>query len=123
MPNELPTAAELRRRFEVSEASVDHEPRVAVLSDALRTGDDPRHVLSYLRGLGIAIASLNDLHDAIANLDDEEELGAFHCQEGVAVSHASDGWWLVFVDDQKAPPLWEGREQFSSGSPRHAGDN
>jgi hypothetical protein len=36
-------------------------------------------------------------------LDDEEELGAWIVAEGVAVSVASDGTWLLFTDSEVAP--------------------
>lgn len=60
-------------------------------------------VLKYLRGFGATVRTVGDLHDAINALADEEELAAFRCREGIAVSHASDGWWLLFVDEPRDP--------------------
>ena len=70
-------------------------PRVS-LAEALRRGDDPLHILPYLAGLGLAVRSLDDL--LLINGDDtEEELHAFRVAEGVAISVASDGLWMLFV--------------------------
>lgn len=66
------------------------------LSAALATGDDPWQVLSYLDGLGIVVRCLDDLL-AINEDDTEEELHAFRCAEGIAVSIASHGQWLLFT--------------------------
>lgn len=71
-------------------------PRVS-LAEALRSGDDPLHVLPYMAGLGMAVGTLDDL--VAINADDtEEELHAFRVAEGVAVVIASDGLWMLFVE-------------------------
>lgn len=56
-------------------------------------------MLSYLSEFAAPVASLLDLYAAVCSLPDEEELSAFRCREGVAISHASDGWWILFTDD------------------------
>ena len=70
-------------------------PRVS-LSAALAAGDDSWRVLSYLSGCGHAIASLDDLL-AVNDDPEEDEIGAHAVEEGVALSRASDGFWLVFT--------------------------
>jgi hypothetical protein len=42
--------------------------------------------------------TLRGLATAVQNLQDEEELAAFWCDEGLAISCASDGWWVLFTD-------------------------
>ena len=42
--------------------------------------------------------TLRGLANAVQNLQEEEELAAFWCDEGLAISCASDGWWVVFTD-------------------------
>lgn len=64
-------------------------------AEAVRDGDDPLHILKYLSGLGLAINSLDDLLQINAD-EDEEEIHCFRVAEGVAVSVASDGLWLLF---------------------------
>lgn len=66
------------------------------LADCQATGRDPHSLLAYITSLvGRKISSLNDLM-AVSALDDEEEIGAFEVQEGVAISIASHGVWVVF---------------------------
>jgi hypothetical protein len=69
---------------------------VLSLSTALKAGDDPFHVLPYLAGLGLPVRQLDDLL-AINAAPDEEDLHAWRCHEGIAVSIASDGVWLLFT--------------------------
>lgn len=76
----------------------DHPPSTETVSlaAALVAGDDPWRIISYLSGLGIIVRNLDDL--LAINADPyEEELHAWPCQEGVAVSIASDGIWVLFV--------------------------
>jgi hypothetical protein len=70
-------------------------PRVS-LADAIRNGDDPLHLLSYMAGLGMPVASLDDLL-AINADETEEEIRSFRVAEGVAVTVASDGVWALFT--------------------------
>lgn len=72
------------------------ETATVSLSAALASGDDPWQVLSYLDGLGIVVRCLDDL-TAINEDDTEEELHAFRCAEGIAVSIASHGQWILFM--------------------------
>lgn len=97
--NDLPAFADLRRRFAPLEEGDDESALVMItsLEAALTEGHDPMRVLSYLHGLGVAVATLDDLHDGINHLPDEEELAAFRCREGVAISHASDNLWVLFT--------------------------
>ena len=90
-----PPFADLARRA----AYPDDPPAPAVLSlSAIIAGDaDPWGLLSYLVNLGRPVATLDDLFAAIGGLEDEDELGAFRCAEGVAVSQASDARWLLFI--------------------------
>lgn len=90
-----PSFAELRRRYQVLRGS---PARTVTLSSALVDGDDPLHILSYIRSLGVQPQTLQQLHSGINGLRDEEELFAFRCREGVAVSVASDDEWILFTD-------------------------
>ena len=91
----LPTYQAIRHMY----ADSDGDGAMTSLADALRTGDDLLHVLVYLNGLGCPVTTLPELLAAVRGLEDEgeEELAAFECQEGVAVSAASDGRWLLFT--------------------------
>ncbi len=62
---------------------------------ALREGDDPLHILPYLAGLGLAVTRLDDLLK-VNDDETEEEVRSFRVAEGVAVTVASDGIWLLF---------------------------
>ncbi len=77
------------------------EPDVAYVSfpDVLLGGPDPGHILTYLTTLGLPPPhSLQQLHDTINAIPDEEELKAWIVTEGVAVSVASDDAWFVFTE-------------------------
>jgi hypothetical protein len=64
-------------------------------SPSLPRKTDPLHVLPYLAGLGLTSRTLDDL--LLINADDtEEEVHSFRVAEGIAVSIASDGLWLLF---------------------------
>lgn len=70
---------------------------IVSLSECLRTGFDPQKVLAYVTGcLSIVVRQPQDLLQ-INQKQDEEELACFPCAEGVVLSHASEGWWLVFT--------------------------
>lgn len=87
-----PFAALLQR---YGEADISAAVTRIHFATALAAGDDPGHVLPYLRRLGFEIAHLNDL--LAINADPaEEELAAHPVTEGVAISIASEGTWLLF---------------------------
>lgn len=88
-----PLAALLRRYCADNDEPRD-VPKVS-LADAIRRGDDPLHILPYLAGIGVPVASLDDLL-AVNDDDTEEEIRSFRVAEGVAVTVASDGLWLLF---------------------------
>jgi hypothetical protein len=69
-------------------------PRVS-FTQSVRQGDDPLHIIPYLGGLGLPVHSLEDLL-AINGDETEEEIRSFRVAEGVAVTVASDGLWLLF---------------------------
>lgn len=69
---------------------------IVSLPQALVAGDDPWRIISYLSGLGIFVRTLDDLL-RINEDDSEEELHAWHCREGVAISVASDNAWVLFI--------------------------
>ncbi len=92
-----PFATLLQRYQHDREAGGDAEPGLAriSLSEALGRGDDPLHILPYLAELGLVVNTLEDL--LLINQDGtEEELHSFRVAEGVAVSVASEGAWLLF---------------------------
>jgi hypothetical protein len=95
MPDATETLAALLRRYSGDQDEALDVPRIS-LAEALRTGDDPLHILPYLAGLGLEIRKLDDLL-LIDGDDTEEELHAFRVAEGVAISIASDGLWMLFV--------------------------
>ncbi len=105
MNNDLPTAADLRQRYHYLELPEDGAPSIIPLRQAPAIGGEPARLMQYLRSLDLTIETLDDLYEGIAGLHDEEELSAFRCREGVAVSHASDGWWLIFIDDATDQPM------------------
>lgn len=93
MPQPGETFAALLRRYDLD----SHSPEImdASLAIALATRDDPLSVLAYLASLGLAVRSVSDLLQVNA-LDDEEELSAHPVREGVAISIASEGSWVLF---------------------------
>lgn len=94
VPDPTETLDTLLRRYSAEHDEPRDVPRVS-LTDALRSGDDPLHILPYLAGLGFAVRTLDDL--LLVNDDDtEEEVHSFRVAEGVAVTLASDGLWLLF---------------------------
>jgi hypothetical protein len=95
MTDQPETLEALLRRFCENFDEPRDVPRVS-LTDAILRGDDPLHLLPYLAGLGMPVASLDDLL-AINADDTEEEISAFRVAEGVAVTVASDGIWALFT--------------------------
>jgi hypothetical protein len=98
MTKNLPSFSQLRERY-----GPDGAATVATL---ISKAGEARRLIDYLRDLGQPIGALSDLMRGIRALEDEEELAAFECLEGVAVSHVSDGWWVLFVEpvEGKQPP-------------------
>lgn len=68
------------------------------LGDAVSDASFAKLVLAYLAGLGLSPTTLSDLLRSIDELEDEEDLSAIRCAEGVAVTSASDGWWVLFTE-------------------------
>lgn len=93
----LPSIRDLQKRYDPEEDDL-RVPENCLLSGGGLPRSNAKLVLDYLAGLGLSVMTLDDLVEAICGLEDEEELSAFRCQEGVAVANASDGWWLLFVD-------------------------
>jgi hypothetical protein len=87
--------AELLRRYRDGDDDEPGEVHRVSFAEAARSGDDPLHILKYLTGLGLAINSLDDLLQINAD-ETEDEIHCFRVAEGVAVSVASDGVWLLF---------------------------
>jgi hypothetical protein len=88
------TLAALLRRYCDQHDEPCQVPRVR-LSDAVQRGDDPLHILPYFATLGLPVRALNDLL-RINDDETEEEVRSFRVAEGVAVTVASDGLWLLF---------------------------
>lgn len=61
-------------------------------------------LLCYLSRHGRNVHTALDIVEAATSLAEEEEIAAYHCLEGVAVSHASEGWWLLFSFDDSLLP-------------------
>ncbi len=80
--------------------------------------NEEQRLIAYLKDLGFVVATSADVLNAIKVAQDEEELAAHQCVEGIAVSHASDGWWLLFPRDclDAEPPVRDGTEATNAGS-------
>jgi len=87
-----PTFRDVCRRYPAADGSA----AISVRLDQASGDSEAGRVLQYLGSFGLRVTNLNELFEAISRLDEEEELSAFRCREGVAVSHASDGWWILF---------------------------
>ena len=95
MPEQPEPFAGLLRRYRDGDDDEPGEVHRVSFAEAARRGDDPLHILKYLAGLGLAINNLDDL--LLINADEtEDEIHCFRVAEGVAVSVASDGVWLLF---------------------------
>lgn len=97
MDEEIETLEALLRRY----SGIEKLPEVQRVrfADALRTGDDPLHIIKYLASLGIDVRAPEDLLRLNGD-PDEEELTCFRIPEGVAATTASDDLWLVFEVDR-----------------------
>jgi hypothetical protein len=94
MTDPTETLAELLGRYRNEDEEVPDVPRVS-LAEAVRQGDDQLHILRYFATLGLPVRTLEDLL-AINEDETEEEVHCFRVAEGVAVTVASDGVWLLF---------------------------
>ena len=95
-PLQLPSFAELRRRY----ADDGEDPGFAVATWNSDIPPDEDHgciIINYLRGLGHSPRTLDQLRAVIDDLQDDE-IAAYRTREGLAVSQASDGWWVLFTD-------------------------
>jgi hypothetical protein len=88
-------------------------PAVAQAAEGVR-------LLTYLRGEGTEVRTATDIFEAVGALSDEEEIAAYRCLEGIAISHASDGWWLLFRYDE--PLLASTDARVSAAPSTHVGD-
>ncbi|MGD9637520.1 MAG: hypothetical protein AB7U85_00500 [Alphaproteobacteria bacterium] len=66
-------------------------------TEVLNGKPDPSGIVQYMQDLDINIKILIDLLK-INEDEDEEELYAHLCQEGIAISHKSDGLWFLFTN-------------------------
>ena len=96
MDEEIQTLEALLTRYSEIEKLPDVQ-RIK-FTDAVRTGDDPLHVIRYLATLGIEVREPADLL-RLNDDDNEEELVCFRIPEGVAATINSDDSWLVFEVD------------------------
>ncbi len=97
MDQEIQTLEALLSRYSEVEKLPDVQ-RIKFV-DAVRTGEDPLHVIKYLATLGIQVREPDDLL-RLNDDDNEEELVCFKIPEGVAATINSDDSWLVFEVDQ-----------------------
>jgi hypothetical protein len=94
MPTPSETAVELLDRLG---ALPDCPLTVVRLAETRPDGtSEASRILAYLAGLGHPVRRLSDLVRTLDALPDEEELSAHRVREGVLVSHASDGWFILF---------------------------
>jgi len=92
-----PSFSDLYQRYAFNDVSLS----TVVRFDEADQCREAQNLVRYLNSFGFRISTTADLFDAIQALEGEEELAAFRCHEGVAVSHASDGWWILFEE----PPV------------------
>lgn len=85
----------LLERFGVADSSQETEIVSVSLSTALGSTVDPSGILGYVAGLGIIVRTPDDLM-RVNEVADEEELSAHLVAEGVAVTIASQGEWILF---------------------------
>jgi hypothetical protein len=96
MDNDIQTLETLLARFSYIE-KLPEVQRVR-FADAVRTGEDPLHIIKYLGTLGIEVKAPADLF-RLNDDPNEEELVCFWIPEGVAATINSDDSWLVFEVD------------------------
>ena len=89
-----PPLADLLGRFGIDSATGVERAQLPLTTINGEAG----RILAYLRGFGWRISSAADVLRAVTALEDEEELSAFAVLEGVALTHASDGWWVLLTD-------------------------
>lgn len=58
-------------------------------------------LLTFLDIMGHCPESLHDLAAALQGLEDEDDLAWWAVPEGLAVTSASDGWWLLIREADK----------------------
>lgn len=94
----VPGLADLVARYSADDPDEDPPapPTGLTLDEARTRPGEHRRVIAYLTGLGIEVRQVDDLL-RINDDPDEEELHAWRCREGIAVSVASDGTWLLFT--------------------------
>lgn len=85
----------LLTRFGAADTLESVEVVSVSLAVALATANDPLDILGYLASIGIAVSRLEDIM-RINGVADEEELSAHRVAEGVAVTVASQGEWVLF---------------------------
>lgn len=95
MPPAFESLDDVLRRYGDPDCPLPEVTRVG-LAQAFARGDDPLHVLGYLRGLGIPVHGLDDLLRINAD-PEEDEVRSFRVTEGVAVVVASHGAWVLFT--------------------------
>lgn len=95
MNDQLPSVAALLDRFAPNRAAP--LPPVASLSWHGRQRPEVQRLLDYLAAFGPLPKSPEELLTTIHSLPNEEEIGAFRVVEGVAVSHASSGRFVLFI--------------------------
>ena len=93
--SEAEPLSRLLLRFGVAKPLHGEEIVSVSLALALATGNDPLRLLDYLAGIGIVVSTLEDLL-RINDVADEEELSAHRVAEGIALSVASEGEWVLF---------------------------
>lgn len=81
--------------------------------------DEMTRIVAYLRHQGSMVSEAADVFDAVQSLREEGELSSHHCVEGIAVSHASEGWWLLFAHGSLEPTASSSSDQppFALGEP------
>ena len=89
-----PPFADLLRRFGIDATAGVERARLPLATEDGEAG----RVLAYLRDFGWRVSSTADVLRAVTMLEDEEELSAFAVLEGVALTHASEGWWVLLTD-------------------------
>jgi hypothetical protein len=93
MPDQPETFAALLRRYRDDDDDEPGEVHRISFAEAVRSGDDPLHILKYMKTLGIATDSISDLIK-IGQDDSEDSVSVHVVSDGIAVTH--DGIWVLF---------------------------
>jgi hypothetical protein len=71
------------------------------IGEAPAASSNAEAVLALLRTFGADPKSLEGMATALSSLEDDEDLAWWRVAEGLVVTSASDGWWVLFKGAQQ----------------------